>query len=163
MNTRHLVVGVLASFGTLSAPSVGFAQSVDEAEIRNVQVRQADTWNRHDAPAYAALFTEDGDVVNIVGWWWKGRAEIKRKLTAAFAFAFRESTMSITDVSTRFLSPDIAVTHVRWTMTGAKPPPGLPEPREGIQLQVLKRSGGKWLIASFQNTISVPERPFPTN
>jgi len=163
MVTRHFRLGILASLAVLIAPSVGSAQSVDEADIRNVQVRQADAWNRHDAPAYAALFTEDGDVVNIVGWWWKGRAEIERKLTAAFAFVFRESTMSITDVSTRFLSPDIAVTHVRWTMIGAKTPPGLPEPREGIQLQILKKSGGKWLIASFQNTISIPERPFPTN
>jgi len=34
-------------------------------------------------------------------------------------------------------------------------------PREGIQLQVLRKSGGGWLIESFQNTNSIPERPFP--
>jgi hypothetical protein len=46
-------------------------------------------------------------------------------------------------------------------MTGAKTPPGIPEPREGIQIEVLKKIDGKWLIYSFQNTNSVPERPFP--
>jgi uncharacterized protein (TIGR02246 family) len=162
MNGWHLGLTLLTSIAASTVPYPGAAQTLDEAEIRNIQVRQADAWNRHDATAYARLFTEDGDVVNVVGWWWKGRSEIESKLTAAFAFVFRESTMSITDVDVRFLSSDIALAHVRWTMAGARTPPGVPEPREGIQLQVLKKSAGKWLIASFQNTSSVPERPFPT-
>jgi len=161
MNRWHLGLGLFIFIAALTAPSVGAAQTL-EGEIRDVQMRQADAWNRHDAPAYARLFTEDGDVVNVVGWWWKGRPEIESKLIAAFAFVFRESTLSITDVQVRLLSPDIAVAHVRWTMVGAKAPPGVPVPREGIQMQVLKKSAGKWLIASFQNTNSVPERPFPT-
>jgi uncharacterized protein (TIGR02246 family) len=73
----------------------------------------------HDAAAYARLFTPDGDVVNVLGWWWHGRAEIESKLTAAFAFVFKDSTLSITDVKVRSLSPTIAVAYVRWTMTGA--------------------------------------------
>jgi hypothetical protein len=108
MNVRHLSLGLFISVVALTVPSRGAAQTPDEREIRNVQARQADAWNRHDATAYANLFTEDGDVVNVVGWWWKGRSQ------------------------------------------------------KGIQLQVLKKSAGKWLIASFQNTSSVPERPFPT-
>jgi len=162
MNARHLGLGLFLSVVSLTIPSRGAAPTPDESEIRNVQARQADAWNRHDATAYANLFTEDGDVVNVVGWWWKGRSQIESRLTAAFAFVFRESTMSITDVDVRFLSPDLAIAHVRWTMVGAKAPPNIPEPKEGIQLQVLKKSAGKWLIASFQNTSSVPERPFPT-
>jgi len=147
---------------TYAPRTQGAARDHDEVEIRDVQTRQADAWNRHDAKAYADLFTEDGDVVNVVGWWWKGRAEIESKLAAGFAFVFAESTLVVTDVQVRFLSPDFAVAHVRWTMTGARTPPPLPEPREGIQTQVLRKTGGRWLIASFQNTNAVPERPFPT-
>jgi uncharacterized protein (TIGR02246 family) len=136
--------------------------SRDEAEIRDVQKRQAEAWNRHDPKAYAELFTEDGDVVNVVGWWWKGRPEIVKKLTASYAFVFADSTLTITEVHVRFLNLKIAVAHVRWIMVGARTPKGIPEPTTGIQVQVLQQKAGKWLIASFQNTNALPEKPFPT-
>src|SRR5450755_4641626 len=142
--------------GTASA-----ATADDESGIRQLQTSQADAWNRHDAAAYAALFTEDGDCVNVVGWWWKGRAQIESKLKAAFAFVFHESQLTVTDTSVRFLSPTIAIAHVSWTMTGAKAPPGIPEPKVGIQSQVLQKKLGHWLIQAFQNTNGVPETPFP--
>jgi uncharacterized protein (TIGR02246 family) len=147
---------------TASTEALGADHSLDEAEIRDVQKRQAEAWNRHDAKAYAELFTEDGDVVNVVGWWWKGRPEIEKKLTAAYAFVFSDSTLTITEVHVRFLDTKIAVAHVRWTMVGARTPKGIPEPTNGVQVQVLQQKAGKWLIASFQNTNAVPEKPFPT-
>jgi uncharacterized protein (TIGR02246 family) len=161
MNRSRCVLGFLAAIAMV-VPARLAAQSPDEAAIHAVEARQAEAWNRHDAAAYAALFTEDGDVVNVAGWWWKGRAEIESRLTAAFAYTFRESTLTITGVDARFLTPDIAIARVRWTMTGQRMPPGLPDPGQGIQLQVLTRHDGRWSIASFQNTNSIPERPFPT-
>ena len=150
------LLSFVALGGTASA-----AASEDESSIRQVQVSQADAWNRHDAAAYAALFTEDGDCVNVVGWWWKGREQIESKLKAAFAFVFHESQLTITDTAVRFLSPTIAVAHISWTMTGAKVPPGMPEPKQGIEIQVLQNKSGHWLIQAFQNTNGVPETPFP--
>jgi len=138
------------------------AQEMDVTAIRELQSRQAEAWNQQDAEAYADLFTEDGDVVNVLGWWWQGRAEIQAKLADAFAFVFRDSRLTITEVHVRLLTPVIAVAHVRWTLEGAKVPPGAPNPpREGIQLQVLEKTGDQWLIESFQNTNSFPETPFP--
>ena len=135
--------------------------TADEAAIRQVvQERQAAAWNHHDAEGYANLFARDGDVVNVLGWWWKGRAEIQSKLTAAFAHAFKASSLAITDVQVRFLASDVAIAHVRWTMVGAKMPPSLPEPRQGIQTITLAKHSGSWLIAAFQNTIGVPEAHF---
>src|SRR3954469_12222059 len=122
-NTKQSLA--LLSFLVLFCPTIGRCDSEqDKADIRNLQNQQADAWNRHDAKAYAALFKEDGDCVNVVGWWWKGRAEIERKLTDAYAFVFKESVLTIkdSDVDVKFLTPEIAVTHVRWTMTGAKSP-----------------------------------------
>jgi uncharacterized protein (TIGR02246 family) len=152
----------LALASILMASVLSADSGQGEAEIRQLEVGQAEAWNHHDAKAYAGLFTENADVVNVLGWWWKGRPEIEKKLTAAFAFVFRDSTLTITEVTVRFLSPEIAIAHVSWTMVGARTPPGLPEPRQGIQTQVLQRQASQWLIAAFQNTNGVPEMPLPT-
>jgi uncharacterized protein (TIGR02246 family) len=154
-----ILASITAAIAATARPAA--AQSDDHAEIRSVAMRQADTWNRHDPKAYAALFTEDCDVVNVLGWWWRGRAELERKLTEAFRFVFRDSRLTITEVDTRFIRPDVAVAHARWTMVGARTPAGMPEPREGIQTLVFTKQSGRWLIAAFQNTLGIPERPFP--
>jgi uncharacterized protein (TIGR02246 family) len=152
----------LLPFLLLFSPIVARCDSdQDKADIRNLQNQQADAWNRHDAKAYANLFKEDGDCVNVVGWWWKGRAEIEKKLTDAYLFVFKESVLTIKDVDVKFLGVDLAVAHVRWTMTGARTPKGIPEPQQGIQTQVLQKQSGKWQIAAFQNTNAIPEMPFP--
>ena len=138
------------------------ASNRDITAIRKLQDEQAAAWNAHDAVAYAALFASDGDVVNVLGWWWQGRDEIREKLKAAFTVVFRQSSLKIEDVRVRMLSEDIAIAHVRWTLQGALPPPGsAAAPQHGIQLQVLKREKDGWRIESFQNTNSVPEHPFP--
>jgi uncharacterized protein (TIGR02246 family) len=158
---RHAMVACCLFFGLGLCREVA-GQQMEVAAIREIQARQSEAWNRHDAGAYAELFTEDGDVVNVLGWWWRGRTEIRSKLTDAFAFVFRDSKLTITDVHVRLLTRDIAIAHVRWTMEGAKAPPGAPAPpREGVQLQVLQKATDRWLIKSFQNTNSVPETPFP--
>ena len=140
------------------------AAALDQGEqdtIRGVVVRQADAWNAHDARAYATLFSDDCDVVNIVGWWWRGRAELEAKLATAFTQAFRDSRLVFTDVTVREVAPGVALAHARWTMSGARMPPGMPEPKEGIQTLTLVRQSGQWLISGFQNTLSIPERAFP--
>lgn len=160
---RTFTSGMLIVMIVCGASALGADPPRDESEIRQLQARQQDAWNRHDAKAYAALFTDDGDVVNVAGWRWKGRGEIERQLAAAYAVVFRESRLTIVDVDVRFLARDVAIAHVRWTMEGARTPPPIPEPRQGIQTQVLQKRDGAWRIVAFQNTNSLPEMPFPTN
>src|SRR6476620_8830 len=163
MTRRLATLIVLAA--SLCCPAIARCDTEqDKAAVRDVVgTQQAAAWNKHDAKAYAALFTEDGDCVNVVGWWWTGRAELERKLTDAYLFVFKESVLTIkdSDIDVKFLAPDIAVAHLRWTMTGARTPKGIPEPQQGIQTQILKKQSGKWLVAVFQNTNAIPEMPFP--
>lgn len=163
MQLKRVRLLLFASVLCSSAHSAITADSAaEEAAIRQLEMQQAETWNRHDAKAYGALFAQDGDCVNVLGWWWKGRSEIEAKLTDAFAFVFAQSALKIEDITIRFLQPDCAVVHTRWTMTGARAPQGsAPPPQQGIQTQVVQKKDGKWLIAAFQNTNSIPEMPFP--
>lgn len=163
MHLKYLPVFVCAcAIGASTQVVTAADNTADETAIQQMEMQQAETWNRHDAKAYAALFAEDGDCVNVLGWWWQGRAEIEAKLANAFAFVFAQSALKIEDVKTRFLNPDLAVVHLRWSMTGARGPSGgAPPPQQGIQTQVVQKSGAKWTIAAFQNTNTIPETPFP--
>lgn len=159
--TRRRSTVLVSILVFLTAPIFAADQSADEVVIRALEARQPEAWNKHDAKAYASLFTENGDCVNVVGWWWKGRAEIEKKLTDAYVYVFKDSTLTVTNVDVRFLTADTAVVHARWTLTGARTPSGLPVPQQGLQTHVVQKQNGQWLIAAFQNTLSVPEMPFP--
>jgi uncharacterized protein (TIGR02246 family) len=161
MQKNILTFAVVAFTIFIARISFAVEGANDESAIRTLEVQQQEAWNHHDATAYAALFTEDGDCVNVVGWWWKGRAEIEKKLTDAYVYVFSESVLKMGEVTVRFLEPGSAVVHVRWTMTGARTPQGIPTPQQGIQTQLVRKQSEKWLIAAFQNTNSVPEMPFP--
>src|SRR5438270_6984394 len=132
MKPLILISFFVGSFVFFVAPLFAADQSADEAAIRALEARQPEAWNQHDAKAYADLFTEDGDCVNVVGWWWKGRAEIEKKLTDAYVFVFAQSVLKVAEVNVRFVNPELAVVHLRWTMTGARTPQGLPTPQQGI-------------------------------
>lgn len=166
---RSRVAIAVALYFLVSMPGATVALAADQSEdiaaIQRVESAQQDAWNHHDAKAYSSLFTEDCNVVNVLGWWWKGRPELESKLAAAFAFVFHDSTLTITKVDVRFPAPDIAVAHVEWTMIGARNPtagPASHAPVMGIQTQVLGKRSGSWFIADFQNTNGIPETPFPT-
>ena len=154
---RLVIAAAMAAVSTLAV-----ASPADEARIRGIEQEQASAWNAHDIARYAALFAPGANTVNVLGWWWKSRDELQAKLGAAHRSVFRDSRLTITNVELRFISPAVAVAHVRWTMTGALSPTGAPglTPIAGIQTQVLEKRNGHWAITEFQNTNSVPERPF---
>ncbi len=138
--------------------------SADDAKIDALQQDQARAWNAHNIKAYSDLFTSDAHIINVFGWHWRSRAELEDKLGRGFRSVFAQSQMTIGNISIEYLKPDIAVAHVSWTMTGAASPTRSPAtaPTQGIQMQVLVKQAGVWRIAEFQNTNSLPERPFPT-
>ena len=160
---RHGALAVALVLGLVTqAHGAGDAPSADDAAIRAVQARQAQTWNAHDMRGYAALFTKDADIVNVLGWRWRGRAELERKLTLAHSSVFRTSVLTLEAVDIRLAAPTVAVVQVTWRMTGAQAPDGVGghAPEAGVQTQVLERDAGGWRISAFQNTNSIPERPF---
>jgi uncharacterized protein (TIGR02246 family) len=159
MRAFHLYGVVLIAAAPLHAAPM---RDADADEIRELQARQESAWNAHDAHAYAQLFTVDADTVNVLGWWWKSRAELEQKLGAGFASVFSHSHLHIDNVTARFLTPEVVIAHVQWSMTGADSPDGSGKniPSKGIQTQTLYKSATGWHIAAFQNANVLPERSF---
>ncbi|MBZ9849367.1 SgcJ/EcaC family oxidoreductase [Mesorhizobium sp. CA14] len=117
----------------------------------------ADAWNRHDIGDFAALFSEDANFVNVVGMWWKNRAEIEAAHRATHETMFRDSRLQGVVSPVVELSPGVASVHYRWTLTGASAPDGSPAgTREGILLLVVKKEQSDWRIKVAQNTDIVP-------
>ncbi|BCW92730.1 MAG: hypothetical protein KatS3mg007_0624 [Thermoanaerobaculum sp.] len=161
---RSATVLVL-SVGALLAASVGAAEQPKVAdknpqggtdaagEVRKVVDTFAECWNRHDMNAFAELFAPDAEFVNVVGLWWKGKDEIKRAHERTHATMFKNSRLTITEVSVRFPVAGMAIARSRWVLEGHVSPEGAPLPlRSGILLTVLTRSSGTWLITDAQNT-----------
>jgi hypothetical protein len=65
---------------TLQSPIIN--ESQEEAAIRKLEAALVEAWNRQDAKAFANLFTEDEDVVNVLGmvvtWALRDREEDRR-------------------------------------------------------------------------------------
>ena len=123
------------------------------AEVTEVARAFADCWNRHDAKALAGLFAPDAEFVNVVGLWWHGREAIEKAHEFTHATLFRNSTLTIADVSVRFPVENVAIARTRWVLEGHVSPDGKSLPaRNGILVSVLLHAPAGWSIIDSQNT-----------
>jgi uncharacterized protein (TIGR02246 family) len=124
---------------------------VDEAALRALYQQLMDGWNQGSGDAFAAAFTEDGDLVGFDGTHLKGREEIAPFHQQLFDKWLKGSRLVGQVKDVRFLSPDVALMHaVGGTVMRGKSGP-VPE-RDSIQTLVATRQDGEWRLAAFQNT-----------
>jgi len=124
----------------------------ERAEITAVIADLIDAWARHDAEAYAALFTEDASYISYVGTYYQGRGDIEASHRTLWSKFLGGTKLADEILDVRFLGQDIAVVTGRGdTYKGAKP-----GKLSKIQTYTLTRTDGRWLIAAFQNTKRSP-------
>jgi uncharacterized protein (TIGR02246 family) len=127
----------------------------DESAVRNVLAEYAVAWNRHDMAAFGRLFTENCDYVNIAGVHWKGVQEIVQRQAELFQNRLKTAVRTLTGVEVRFSTPDVALVHATWDVTGRSRPTGETVPAlKEITTMTMVKTNGKWLITAFQNTES---------
>jgi uncharacterized protein (TIGR02246 family) len=120
------------------------------------------TWNAHDMPAFAALYADDADFVNVYGLWWQGRQAIADAHVATHLTLFRTSTLALAQPHTiRFVAEGVALCRTHWQLTGIRTRTGKPAAdRRGRLLHVLTRelndNRARWRIAATQNTDITP-------
>ena len=129
--------------------------SADQQQIESLLAAMIADWNRGDAQAYADYWSQDGELINVLGMHRQGRAEILAELKFLHATRFRGTQLQDLGHSIRFLPPDVAVVHVRWEMRGDAGQPGH-EVREGVRrgimTHIVQRTGEGWQLVSSQNT-----------
>jgi uncharacterized protein (TIGR02246 family) len=146
---------ILVAFAilALAVSRVDASQQTDEDEIRRIQTRWDDAWNRHDTKALSSLVAEDVRFVNVAGNVLNGREEFEKLQTRTHATQFKDSVRTVTGTEIKFLTPDIAVAHIKWGMRGDRDADGTARPpRDGVMMQVLVKRGGAWTIVAVQNT-----------
>jgi len=125
--------------------------SADEAAVRDLYRRLLNGWNMSSGAAFAAVFTEDGDLVAFDGTRFKGRGEIETSHQELFD-RWMKGTHLVGEVrDVRFFNPDVAVMHAVGSTVMRGKTRTSPE-RDSIQTLVATRESGEWRLAAFQNT-----------
>jgi uncharacterized protein (TIGR02246 family) len=125
----------------------------EEQAVRELYTELMDGWNCGSGEDFAAVFTEDGDLVAFDGTHFKGREEIAPFHQELFDKWLRGSRLVGKVKDVRFLSPDVALMHAVGSMVMRGKSEPSPE-RDSIQTLVAVREEGReeWRLAAFQNT-----------
>ncbi|MGH3939169.1 MAG: SgcJ/EcaC family oxidoreductase [Pseudonocardiaceae bacterium] len=149
-------IAVLASVGnpepTVPPAAVKSGSCVaDQEEMRAVPERIVDGWAANDADAVAAVFTTGTDFVIGDGTFLRGREELRRYLADGFAGFLKDTRVTAPVQSVRCLSSTVGVVH---TLGGILLPgeTEVPPERQGIQVFIVTKHGGEWLVNVYQNT-----------
>ncbi|MFI9203851.1 SgcJ/EcaC family oxidoreductase [Streptomyces sp. NPDC053048] len=128
----------------------GLPDDPELAAAAAVPGRIVEAWARHDAEAFAGVFTDDGTMI-LPGVFQKGRAAIQEFMTGAFQGPFKGSRVTGTPVDVRRLSADSALLITQGGIL-ADGDSELHAERAVRASWVLVRQDGDWRLAAYQNS-----------
>src|SRR6476660_4258654 len=116
---------VFATTVFLSLCGIILAQdrSSDEAAINKQVDAMIYSWNNHNYDDLKNYTTENTDWVNVVGMWWKGRKESQYAHQEYHKTMFKTAVCEKTSVNIRFVTKDVAITHLLWHFSDPSPEP----------------------------------------
>ena len=124
--------------------------SRDEAAIRANVEQMAKGWNAKSGAEFAKPFAEDADYVIVNGMQIKGRAIIDKSHQDIFDTIYKNSTVSVSVEQIRFLRPDVALVHVRSSLSVTRE--NSTRTTSGKITLVMTKNKDNWEVAAFQNT-----------
>ena len=129
----------------------------DESAVRALVNEFANTWNQHDMKAMHELDTEDVEWMNVVGHYWRGKANVYKGHVAIHKGMCATTTMSVESATIRSIAPTVAIA-VATMHFGASLDPHFPwvvASKTRASFTMVKRDG-IWKIVHFQNTVIDP-------
>jgi uncharacterized protein (TIGR02246 family) len=154
-----LVFAFIGLFMAVASPVSNQAGPDGEA-VRKLPQAFADAWAKHDGHELAKMMADDVDFVTVGATWLHGRPDFEKYLVRLISGRCKESSITPLQTAVRFLSPDIAVVHWSWTLTGDKNPDGTARKRRyGLMTIVAAKRNSAWLVVASQNDNSFPGVP----
>ncbi len=111
-----------------------------------------ENWNNRRADLLAELFEADADFINVVGLWWEDRHAIFKAHDYGLKVIFNDSTLRAGRMKVKMLANDVAVLHVRMTLSGQTPRENAAGVRQTVFTFVVRKQDDRWLCVSAQNT-----------
>ncbi|GHJ06977.1 MULTISPECIES: SgcJ/EcaC family oxidoreductase [Micromonospora] len=122
----------------------------EQAAVAAVPLQIVAAWQRHDADAFADVFTPDGTMI-LPGLYRSGRDEIRDFMATAFAGPYQGTQVTGEPFHLTFLGADTALLLTK----GGVLAPGAETVAEDQQIRaswLLTKRDGRWLLAAYQNT-----------
>jgi len=159
---RRTTALALLSLLAISTLDCAQAPPPAEATIRETLARQVEAWNRHDARAWVAPFSDDAEFVNILGTTLQGRTEIERRHAEIFSGIFAHSRVQVKTRRVRPLGTTAALAETEYELRGYdRLPPGIHATDADGTLRTLLKyvwalDHGQWKVVAAQNTAILP-------
>lgn len=156
---RYTLLVAKAGLGWMVGNSSSFLQAQtlstsDKAAIRTLIMAVPEAMNHQDWKAYADLFADDADWINVVGMFWHGKDNLVKAHEAYGPTVFRNGGFSYSDMVIREVTPDVAIVVATEHVVEQVAPDGvtkLPPGQDRLSFVVVKRKGD-WKITLGHNT-----------
>lgn len=131
----------------------------DAAEIHAALSGMGEAWNHHDMKAFVSYMTDDVEWVNVVGMWWRGKAQVFKAHEAFHKTIFKNRQLHEPEtVVLRAVARDTVIVTSVGKADGFTTPSGHVEPpSRNVLTEVFVRRDGRWLVAEGHNTTIVEE------
>jgi uncharacterized protein (TIGR02246 family) len=129
----------------------------DERAIRAIGPELSSRWNRGDAKACAALWTEEGSLVTPDGTRVDGRDQIEQLFARDFEKLFKGSRGQYTVQVIDWFKPDAAFVDMELALSGLTRPGGKPGRDQTVQMVAsIVKQRGRWLLANVRSFVLLP-------
>jgi uncharacterized protein (TIGR02246 family) len=141
----------------LAVPATAAGPAGAEAAIQKVWQQFSDAWARADAPARAALFSEDATLINPFGVKANGRAAIEKLFEQENVGFARDTTHTFSDFSFRFLTPTLAEVDATGEITGKPGTDRAMQPTLSIHVfAIMAKRSGTWQLQDARPYVIAP-------
>jgi uncharacterized protein (TIGR02246 family) len=134
----------------------------DAAEIHAVLDGMQAAWNHHDMTAFVSYMTDDVEWVNVVGMWWRGKAQVFKAHDRMHRTMFKDRDLhDALTTELRQIAPGVVVVTQVIPADGYTTGDGtVVPPNRNVLTQTFVHRDGRWLVAEGHNTV-IDERAAP--